>query len=75
MAECSFMVQTLQLQPGLADATGNEVSEGLASQLQELVQTVNKSSKSFLGGGWEIASHDLTRIDRHLIVSFLLSRP
>ena len=74
MGEYSMMVQTMQLQPGMSDATGEEVGKSLAVALGQIVKTVSTASQKLEGGGWEIVSHELTRIDRHLVVSFLLRR-
>ena len=74
MREYCTMVQTITLKPGLADATSNEVSQGIAVGLNNIVQKVTKGMQKLQGGGWEMVSHQLTRIDRHLVVSFLLYR-
>jgi len=72
--EYAFLVTTLTLTPGLADATSAEVSKGLGTALGPFGEQLAKSVPSFQGGGFEIVSHDLTRIDRHLVVTLLLRR-
>ena len=80
--EYSMIVTTGQLNPGAADATAEELSQSVAPQLGSLVQKVGKNLANFPGnapankqGGWEIVSHDITRIDRHLLTTFLIRRP
>ena len=72
--EYSFMVQTAELNPGIVDMTTEQVGQGLAVSLMPVVQRASNAIQSLPPGGWEVVSHDLTRIDRHLILSFLLRR-
>ena len=72
--EYGFIVNTLELKIGLADATSEEVSQGMALALSDLAKSLSKAVQTAPQGPWEIVSHDLTRIDRHLIVTFLSRR-
>jgi hypothetical protein len=72
--EYSIMVHTIQLKPGIGDATSDEVSQGLTIALAQVIQTVGKAAQSLEGGGWDVISHEITRLDRHVVISFLLSR-
>jgi len=72
--ELGFIVRTVEIRPGLADATTDEVSQMLTTGLYQIVQEVEKSLPSLPPGGWRVLSHNLTRIDRHLILTFLISR-
>ena len=72
--EYGFMVQTAEIRPGLADSSSDEVAQGLAVVLNPLSQKISKALPRLSPGDWEIISHDITRIDRHLIVTFLLCR-
>ena len=72
--EYATMVQTAELKPGLADFTSDEVGQNIAVGLSQVLQKASKGLQTLQGGGWEILSHDLTRIDRHLVVSLLICR-
>ncbi len=74
MTEYTMMLQMMELRPNIIAATREEVTNNLTSALHKTIQAVSKGIPSLDGGGWEILSHDLTRLDRHLIVSFLLHR-
>jgi len=74
MSEYSMMVQTAELKPGIADMTTNEVSQSLSQAFGQAVSKAAQGANTVAGGGWEILSHEITRLDRHLVVSFLLKR-
>ena len=74
MTEYGIFVKTIELKQRLADATADEVSEGLAGGLGNYLKNLPKMLESFEGGGWKTVSHNLTRIDRHLVLSLLISR-
>jgi hypothetical protein len=74
LLEYGFIVKTVEIRPGLADATSNEVSQMLSSGLGPLAQDISKSLLNLPPGGWRVLSHNLTRIDRHLILTFLICR-
>ncbi len=74
MAEYNMMLNTIELKPGVAEATADEISKDLTMHLGEISQGMSKATESFQGGGWEVVSHALTRIDSHLILSFLIRR-
>ncbi len=74
MTEYGIVVTTGELKVGMADATANEVSQSVTVVLNQMLQNAQKASETFQGGGWDILSHEVTRIDRHLVVSFLLRR-
>ena len=74
MAKYGIMVQTMKIKPNMADATPNEVSQALTVGLNQTVQKASKGLDTLEGGGWEIVSHALTRINRHLVLSFLICR-
>jgi hypothetical protein len=72
--EYGFIVRTVEIKPGLADATTDEVSRMLTAGMVPLVQDIEKSLPKLPPGDWRVLSHNLTRIDRHLILTFLISR-
>jgi len=74
MAEYGMIVTTGELTVGIADASADEVSQSLTVVLTEMLQKTSKGIETLQGGGWSIVSHEITRIDRHLVVSFLLCR-
>ena len=71
--EYSFIVNTLTIKPGMADQTSNEVSQELGKALLSFALPL-KQAANIPPGGWDVISHDVTRIDRHLVVTFLLRR-
>jgi len=74
MTQYGFIVQTIDVKPEADDAPANEVSKGLALGLNRLAQNASKGLKDLQGGGWEIASHSLTRVGKHMVVSMLIKR-
>lgn len=74
MFEYGFIVKTVEIRAGLADATSNEVSRMLSIGLVPLARDISNSLPNLPPGGWKVLSHDLTRIDRHLILTFLICR-
>ncbi|MCK4529452.1 hypothetical protein KAW18_18970 [candidate division WOR-3 bacterium] len=76
MYEYSLMVKTADVKlEALATATTDELTQNVAVALGGVIDEVSKSMKLFQGGDWEIISHQLTRLDRYLVASFLLRRP
>jgi hypothetical protein len=59
----------------VGDATGDEISRELTMRVGNVTNTVSEATRQLEGGDWEIISHDITRIDRHLAISYLLRRP
>ncbi len=72
--EYAFMVETVTIQPGIADATADEVSHTIVGTFAPLVGKLGTNLPQLAGGGWQVVSHDLTRIDRHLILTFVIRR-
>jgi hypothetical protein len=74
MAEYGFMVQTMEIKPDMEDATADGLGQMMAMGFGQMAQKAAKGLTTLQGGNWEIMSHDVTRLGRHLIVSFLLRR-
>jgi len=75
MYEYCVMFETADVKPEiLVTATKDEFSQNLQVALAGVIHRVSERMKTFQGGGWEIMSHQLTRLDLYLIVSFLLRR-
>jgi hypothetical protein len=75
MAEYGFVVQTIEIKPGMEDATADQMSQTMAMGLNQTVQSASKGMNNLPGGGTgEILSHNITRIGSHLVVSFLFRR-
>jgi len=72
--EYGMMVETGALRADFWDASSEQVSAGLAQSLGKIADKVGKALPKFQGGGWEVISHNLTRIKRHLIVTFMIRR-
>ena len=76
MYEYGIIARTVNLNlEALSTATADRLTLDLGVGLKETVDQVSEGMKSFEGGDWEIISHQLTRIDHHLLISFLLRRP
>ena len=74
MIEYGVMVGSAELKPAIMMATSDQVAQTITTILNHELQKVKKALNSFQGGGWEIISHELTRIDSHVAVSFLVRR-
>ena len=59
----------------LATTTKDEFAQNLQVALPRVIFRVTERMKAFQGGDWEIVSHQLTRFDHYLVISFLLRRP
>lgn len=56
----------------LTTAIKDEFVQNLQVALAGVIFRVTERMKTFQGGGWEIMSHQLTSLDRYLVVSFLI---
>lgn len=75
MAEYGLLVQTIDIKPDMEDSSADQLSQSMAIALNTIVQSASKGLSNLPGGGnGEILSHNLTRIGRHLVVSFLFKR-
>jgi hypothetical protein len=72
--EYATLVQVGELEAKIPDMTSKEVALSVTEGLGRLVHKVTQAIKTLEGGGWEIVSHEITVISRHLIVSFLVKR-
>ena len=71
----NFITSSIQLQPGFADLSSEEASQALVLPLRNMANLLSKGVADAPGGNWEVVSHDILRIDRHLVASFLIRRP
>ena len=69
-----MMFQGMTLSPGIADMTTDEVAREMTMASGKLVKSISQGLKTLQGGRWEVISHSLLRIDRHLLVSFAIRR-
>jgi hypothetical protein len=68
-----FVIRAATLTPFLARATENEVATSLSQTLNQIMlETSHALDESPGGPGWELVSHNLIRLDNHLVVSFLV---
>ncbi len=70
----AFMIETAELKAGAADATSDEISQSLGLGLGNIGEKITKALPTLPPGGWQVVSHDITRIDRHLVVTILIRR-
>ena len=76
MAEDGMMVQTLEIKPEMADLSPEKIGQSLAGELGKLLSTAARGLVNLPDKGhWEIVSHSLTRLDRHLILSVVIKKP
>lgn len=67
------MVQTMEIKPELEDATREDMSQSMIMGLGQILGKTSKALKNMPDGSkGKILSHGITRIGRHLIVSFLV---
>jgi hypothetical protein len=71
MAEYNTVSSCILLKHDIENATVEEIGESVNQALYQAVQTTAKELKA-QGGGWNIISHELTKLGNNLIVSFLL---
>lgn len=63
------------LAPGTDKMSTEELTVGLTTALAPMVGQIGETLDSLDGGGWEIVSHELTKIENNLILTFLVRRP
>lgn len=75
MYEYAIMSETVNVKPeALVAESKKELLNSLGIALVRVMDIVHKSLKTYGSGGWETLSHDLTKLDRHLVVTFLIRR-
>ena len=75
MYEYAIMSETVAVKPELLVAdTKKALLDGIGMGMVRVMDVVHKSLKSYEGGGWEIVSHDLTKLEHHLLITFLIRR-
>lgn len=74
MSEYSVVVTDIDLSPDIEKVTSDQLDASLTMSLNQIVQKTSKVIQTHEGGGWEIISHELTRLGNRLVVSFLLRR-
>lgn len=75
MFEYGTILQTINLTKQAEEALPAELAKGLGMSFARLMQKVSKGLETFQGGGWEILSHQITRIGHSLFVTFIIRRP
>lgn len=77
MPEYEYTIIMKNLIPGmdLPPLGDEEFADQLAKTLHETLQECLRINDNLQGGGWEVLSHSMTSIDRHIPVTFLLRRP
>ena len=73
--EYAFMASTITPEPGIEQARSAEASRSIGLALGQFGRTITGAIPDFMGGGWEAISHDLTKIEQHLVVTVCLRRP
>ncbi len=73
MVEYAFSALTMEIKPGLADFNDKEVSLEILKTLRPFAEGLPKTLQQIPPGNWRVISHSLTRIDRHLVLTLLLS--
>jgi hypothetical protein len=74
MTEYGMMTTTFKLKEELEGITSDEISQSLSLGTHEYLKSLPASLDSFEGGGWRVVSHALTKIDSHLVLTFLIYR-
>jgi hypothetical protein len=64
----------LDLKVGIEDLTADQVAATLNAIIAGAITKVTPQLETYNGGRWEIMSHDLMRLQSHLVLSFLLRR-
>ena len=74
MSEYATVVKALDLKPAAYNAPRDQLAKATSLTFGNVVNRISKDTQSFQGGGWEIVSHNLTRIGDHLLASFVIRR-
>ena len=74
MKEYGMVVKTVDLEQVLKVLGEKELGEYLSVTLDRISQITSKILPEMKGGGWNIFSHDLCKIDDKLVVSFMVYR-
>lgn len=69
-----MMTESGTLDIGIADMTSSELSASLQEELASVLIRAARMARERPDGAWEICSHSVVRIDRHLLVTFLVRR-
>ena len=72
-----MMAQILQVKPGIENLGSDQVGQEFSMALCQLLTTTTKAMQSPKfppGPGWELLSHETTKLGPHLVVSFLYRR-
>jgi len=72
--EYATLVQVGELEAHISDLAPEDVALSFTKALGGLVHKVTQAIKTLDGGGWQIMSHEITAISKHLIVTFLVKR-
>jgi hypothetical protein len=63
------------LGPQIADPSNESFAAAFQHTFLHLQDRLHADLQEHRGGGWDIVSHDLIRIDRFLLVTFVVRRP
>ena len=74
MTEYSSLVTSIELRPGIEDASTDQINASIAQAFGQVVKTGREGMEKLEGGGWEIVSHSVVRIQSHLVVTLILRR-
>ena len=72
--EYSFLHRVYSLDAALQDASLREVASGTSTLLGEFLQALEEELPSHKGGGWEVISHDMSRLGAFLLITVMLRR-
>lgn len=72
--EYSIIVRTIGLKGDPADLSTDALGEGLAPEITQALEEIVASATQFERQPWELVSHNIEIVERHLIVSVLLRR-
>ena len=68
----SFLVTTIELEPGIGDLTSEEISHGFTQEFGSLGPAISQDMQQVTGGPWEAISHSVTGVERHLVITVML---
>jgi hypothetical protein len=75
MFEYSTVVSTISLTKKAEEATAEELAKEIAMSLPKALNSATKGFEKLNGCVWDIISHQMTRINHNIIVSFFAKRP
>lgn len=76
MQEYEYLItaHAVEMKPEIAEATSDELSEALTTLLGQHMHGMVTGTQAIQTGDWQLISHEVTILGRHLVLSLLFHR-